>query len=421
MSIANRDKVVIIGGGIVGLLTAYYAAKNGFSTHVVTLREFENSPSWMNAGYLASGFGSPIPEESLSKLLGLVLSSETPVKISPIFFLKNIFPDGWVYQYFKSKEKRESVDFLRAVREICVTGSSLLREFIKESGIEPELNTNGILEVYLNMSKLVEKEKLLNKLRRYFPVNFKMLTSDECLSLEPNLSEKIAGGILYEEDSSVNPAKLMASLTKYLETSGVTRITYARVVSLEVENGRAKAAVTDNGDRIFGEYFVVSAGMGSARILGSIGVRVSLAAGFGYSIMTEPVSAKMNRPVVGGEFRVATSQTSEGNLRASGFFELRESPPKNLDKRYEELAAKAAEYIPLFRRLKIVKKNFGARPCTPHGLPYVGPTRFPNLFICVGHCRLGLTTGAVTAKSLADLLSGKESRYLSLLSPTRTL
>lgn len=417
MSIANGNKVVVVGGGIVGLLTAYYAAKNGFSTHLVTLREFENSPSWMNAGYLASGFGSPIPEESLSKLLGLVLSNKSPVKISPTFFLKNIFPGGWVYEYFKSKEERERVDFLRAVRELSVTGSSLLRELIKETGIEPELNRNGILEVYLNASKLAEKEKLLKNSGRYFPVNFKMLTRDECLSLEPNLSERIAGGILFEEDSSVNPAKLMASLTKYLENSGFTKITYGGVVSLKVGNGRVEAALTDNGDRIFGEYFVVCAGMGSARVLESIGVKVSLAAGFGYSIMTEPVSAKMNRPVVGGEFRVATSQTSEGNLRAAGFFELRESPPKNLDKRYELLAAKAAEYIPFFRRLKIVKKNFGARPCTPHGLPNIGPIRFPNLFICAGHCRLGLTTGPATAKFLADLLSGKRSRYLDLLSP----
>lgn len=417
----DQKELVVVGGGIAGLLIAYYAVKNGFSPHVVMKKDFENLPSWMNAGYLASGFGSPIPEETLPKLFKWVFSRNSPVKVSPDFLLRNILPRGWVYEYFRNKSRREDIEFARVVRELCLSGASSLLQIIEETGIDAEHNGNGLLEVYLSEEKLTEKETLLRKAGEMFKIRFRRLSRDECLAIEPNLSEQVVGGLLFEEDTSLNPGKLMNGLLTYLADEKNVTITYSKVVSFDTEASRVKAARTEDGEIIRGDKFVISAGVESADLLKTLKVKILMAAGYGYAIMTEPAPSLFKRPVVGGEFRVATSQTAAGNLRATGFFELRKSPPKTSDNRFELLHAKAAEYIPLFSRLKVVKKNFGARPCTPHGLPYVGPLHLPNLYLCTGHCRLGLTTGAATAKILIDILSGRDNPYSDFLRPVLTL
>jgi len=417
-SMRSESDFVIIGGGIVGLLTSYYLSTKGYSVKVVTEKDEANTASNANAGYIAASFGHPLPSvESLSNILKMSFARDSPLRISPRFLVKNIQPSSWLSLYLKSSPKRKSDEYLKAVRELCFEGARLLTSIIETNKLDVHLGEKGILEVYLNEKSLETNFRHLREAGGQLRV--RLLSSSACLDAEPNLSKDVAGGVLYERDTYINPVELMASLKSFLGDKLGVKFVQGKAYCFEADSKRVSGVKISDGIVLKGLNYVVCNGAGATSLLSGLGIYLPLSPAYGYTIVTEPSKVRLRKAVVGGEFRVATSQTRDGRLRASGFFELRPEARTVVDKRCETIRDKASLYLPFFRSLEVVEKRYGARPCSPDGLPYVGRTGFDNLFVNVGHCRLGLTTGAATSKLLSDIFEGVDNRFADVLDPAR--
>ncbi len=414
----DRHDVVVIGGGIIGLLTAFMVKRRGLDVIVIAGEDVKKSSSWGNAGYLAAGFGSPIPSaESVSQILKWLISGDTPIKVSPKFFFREITPNGWLIKYLRCSRKISSPEHATIVRKACIEGVGLLKQIIEELKLQTDLRSDGIIEVYLNEGNLIKHIKLLENAKD-LAIDFKHVDRNTCLEEEPLLSKDVVGGILFKEDLSLTPSKLILSLRSTLASQAV-EIIDKEVVKINLNGNSISSVILSNGSVMYGSTYVICAGVKTRKLLSQIGISVPIVPAYGYMLMTEPVDLRLRRPTAGGEFRVAMSQTGEGKLRATGFFELSHSENRPIIERCDTLKRKAAEYIPIFSRLKVEEKWVGARPCTPDGLPIVSRVRYDNLLVAAGHCRLGMTMGASTAKLVADQLMGVENPFSSAFDPIR--
>ncbi|MEM1937683.1 MAG: FAD-dependent oxidoreductase [Candidatus Caldarchaeum sp.] len=397
--------VVVVGGGIVGLLTSFMLKQKGLEVVLAAGKDMTKAASWGNAGYLASGFGSPIPSaESLSQIMKWMMSGESPVKVATSFFLKEISPRGWLTQYLRDSRKTTGLEYALRLRKTCLESVELLKKIIEELNLETDFRSDGILEVYLRSDSL-EKHLQLLEANKELKLDYKFMDRKECLEENSLLSKEIVGGILFKEDMSLTPSKLVLALRSALKQKLAVQIVDEDVVKIDVEDGRVSAMILSGGSSLKAREYVVCAGVQTRHLLSQIGVELPIVPAYGYMVMTEPASDRLSRPTAGGEFRVAMSQTAEGNLRATGFFELSNTSQPPLEERCRYLRQKAAEYVPVFAKLNIIQKWFGARPCTPDGLPVVGRVGYRNLVVAAGHCRLGVTTAASTAKTVADILT----------------
>ena len=415
----ERAEVLVVGGGIIGLITAYFLRKEGAGVLVIAGEDITRGASWNNAGYIAPGYGSPIPSaESIKQLIKWKLSTDTPIKLSTKFILRELLPNGWLINYLKKSRFLNSMEFAKIIRRMSKESACMLDRIITDERLDVEMRKGGVMDVYLSRENLEEHLASLEESKE-LAIQYSYLDKDNCLSHEPLLSKNISGGILFEEDYWINPSKMLLELTRVLKERYNTTIIHKDISSIGIEDDRI-SYVDAGRERYRADYYILACGAYTKDIMAKIGLTIPLAAGFGYAIKTRPSSKRMKKAVVCGDYRIATSQTLDGNLRATGFFELAHLGFKPREERYRYLREKASKYIPLFSEVDIVEKWMGPRPCIPDGLPAVGRIRkYENLLISVGHCRLGLTLSAITAKMIDDLINDRDNEFLDLVSPSR--
>jgi D-amino-acid dehydrogenase len=302
----------------------------------------------------------------------------------------------------------------KLVREMAVESLAILEEIVKSGLIEPEFTKKGTLFVYASQEKLQRHIRDLKEKLGHLSIPYKVLGASECREHEPLLSDRVAGGILFKEDAWVNPSRLLLQMRELLARLGVKIIT-REATRLEVSSGRVI------GVRVDGEYlkaanYVLSIGSHTKQLLSKVGLIIPVAPAWGYTVVLEAASHRIRRPIIIGEKRLAVSQTLDGNIRLSGFFELSPldySPPRS---RYLWLRENASDLLPIAKDLRTVDEWAGARPCTPDGLPIIGRiSTLKNALLAVGHCREGLTLAPATGKMVSEIIrfDAKPDRLLS--------
>jgi D-amino-acid dehydrogenase len=185
--------------------------------------------------------------------------------------------------------------------------------------------------------------------------------------------------------------------------------------------GRITAAATSQGE-LAADEFVVAAGAWSAEIVRSLGRRLLLQGGKGYSF-TLPTPAQLPRLCsVLSEAHVAVTPMGS-SLRIGGTMEFAGLDRSISERRTRTIAAAAAQYFPSLRAQDIaqVRPWAGLRPCSPDGLPYIGRfAPYSNLCVAAGHAMLGISLAPITGQLVSQVLTGEQPRIaLEPLSPRR--
>lgn len=412
-----RHHIIVIGGGVVGLFCAYFLLRRQFEVTVLAGRDPRRAASWGNAGYLAAGFGpSHPPPKSLLTLARWALSPSSHVRASLRFMIGEIMPGGWLWEFLRGGRQGEGRP-LGLLRQLCVRGVELFKAIVRREQLELELREEGLLEVFRDEKKLTAAKLGAQELRR-LGARIRELSAEECLNMEPCLSREITGGLLYEEDAWANPQRTLLELRRLVTRSG-GELLEEEAVLLDV-NARRIERVRTERRRLRAESVVLAAGARSSALLRALNLRPLVAAARGYGIICTPSEERLARPVMCGDLRIATSQLGDGRLKATASFELDSEGSPGRPGRHEQIAKEAGLYLPPFTRARIEERWVGYRPCTPDGFPLVGrSTKIENLLMATGHCRLGLTTAAVTGELLAKALAGEEDELLRALSPSR--
>ncbi len=405
--------VAIIGGGVIGLTSAYQLARDGAEVTLIDARATGRGASELNAGWVCPADAAPVPAPGMvSQALRWMLRSDSPLYIRPSLdpsFLSFMFR---MWRHCNAADHRAGT---AALLELT-TGAMERLDGYQADGIDFEMHADGLLMVFLSARKLDEHGANLDLVASYgLPPT--VLIGDSVRAQEPALGEAVIGGIRFPAERHLDPAALARGLHRRCLELGVEIVEHAVVDGVEWRGTRA-TAVSAGTRRFAAEAFLLAAGTWSGPLSKLFGVGLPVRPGKGYSVDVPALG--LRSPVYLSEARVAVTPL-DTKLRLAGTMEF-----GGFDERVDRARVGAIRRAPraYFRDWSMtVEPQFGAamRPMTPDGLPIIGHLGgLPNVYVSTGHAMLGLTLAPSTAAAIAELmLAGHRSPVLEPFSADR--
>lgn len=406
-------RVVIVGGGIIGLLAGHYLVDKGAAVTVIERDRLGAACSSGNAGWISPSICHPLPAPGLrSKSLRWMFRSDSPLYIKP-----SAVPRMWPF-LLRFWAHCNQADFARGGRAMAALGADTMELYddLEADGVEFEWHGDGLLMVFGTAADLADQQRLLEQFE-YGP--YEVLTGDEALAREPALAPRVAGAIHILPERVVRPEAVCAATAERLRESGAELVEDTTVDGLRVEAGRCRAAQTAAGE-IEADLFLLATGAEASALSSACGHPLPLQAGKGYSVtVTEP------RTIVRHPLYLFTSKVGvtpfESAIRVAGTMEL-SGINLHLDPRRLAALERAANAdVPGVLEGGARTPWVGMRPITPDGLPILGRLEgIDNLFVATGHQMMGVTLAPATGKVMAELmLEGSSSVDLEPFSPSR--
>jgi D-amino-acid dehydrogenase len=414
-------RVVVVGGGVVGLSAAWFLLKAGADVTVITEHEFGEGASAVNAGWIAPALSGPVPAPGvLSGSLRWMLRPDSPFYARPRLdpgFLR------WLLEFRAHCNARAYGAGLDAMAELNRQTMTLYDE-LRADGLAFDEHRTGLLMAYRH-AKDADHEIAASGWFGRFGIGEPVTGRPQ--DLEPALADDIGGAYLLPSERHLDPRTLTAALAGGVGSRGGRLLTGTRVV--RVEPGRTSgvgsvgtpvATVVGETGRWPADGVVVAAGAWTPRLLRDFHARIPIIGGKGYALDFEPVPVALRRPVYLHDDRVAGSPY-EGRLRLSGTMELTGLDVSVSRRRVDAIARAAARH---FRGWPADARPFrvssGLRPLTPDGLPVIGPIPgAPGVWVASGHSMLGVTLGPATGHALAAAMTGKSPALLRPFDPAR--
>jgi D-amino-acid dehydrogenase len=412
------SKAIIIGGGVIGLFSAYYLHKSGWEVDVLEQGDLSDNCSFGNAGMITPSHFVPLASPGMVEQgIRWMFNSKSPFYVKPSLNPELI---GWGLKFLKSATKKHAERSAGGLRDISVFSKALYHEFEKEAGIDFGLRDNGILALFKS-PKVKEEELHMVEKAVNLGLDFQYLTPDECQKLQPDIELDILGAVHYRCDSHMYPNQLMKGLVKYLEAEGVRIHRYTEVIRINHDAGKITSFSTKDKD-FTGDAYLISGGSWSPGIAKLAGISIPLMPGKGYSFMVHDPIKPMTIPSILCEARVAVTPMN-GSIRFGGTMEIGKLNKQININRVKGIVESVPKYFPDFKLAVPEQKDtwFGFRPVSPDGLPYIGMSgKYKNLAIATGHAMIGLALGPATGKLIAEAFNGeKASMDIGMFAPGR--
>jgi D-amino-acid dehydrogenase len=406
--ITGMKQTVIIGGGLIGLSTAFALHQRG----VPNITVIESGPgahgaSVVNAGWIVPAHSDPVPAPGLVRQsLRWMTKSDSPLYIKPGAMADPQFAK-WMYQFWRACNE---TNYRHAIASMAAlnTHTFALFDAYKAVGVEFEMHASGLVCAFLSAANL---ERELDHLTHYKDLGLnvpEVKWGRGAQELEPALSSNVNGAFQIQSERHIRPESLTDGLTNWLRTAGVTIQTNTTVVGIDMAAGSVQAVEATSG-RFETDHVVIAAGARSAAIARMAGVTIPLQGGKGYSIDYADPPTKPAHPISVYESHMAITPT-EAYTRLAGTMEL---SGINSVVRSERVAA-LARGARLFLRgwsgeVGDGVVGSGLRPMTPDGMPIIGMAPgYRNLAISTGHQMLGLTLAPASAHYLGALVTTAE-------------
>ncbi|WP_299117778.1 FAD-binding oxidoreductase [uncultured Winogradskyella sp.] len=410
--------VVIIGGGIIGLSSAYYLHKSGCKVTVVDKSNFTNGASYVNSGYITPSHFVPLSQPGIiTKGLKWMLNPASPFYVKPrldIDFLK------WVYA-FKKSAKASKVE---KATPILIDFNVLSRELYKEMKVSGDFDFHyerkGLLMCYQS-NKAGEEEWKVGQRAIKEGLKVENLSPSEVKSLEPNADLNIKGAVYFHSDAHMTPNDFMRDMIGFLKSEGVEFFANEEVLDIEITSNSISKIIT-NKQKFVADEVVIAAGSWSQKLSKKLGIKIPLQAGKGYSINVEEPTG-ITIPAILSEAKVAVTPM-DGFTRFGGTMEIAGINNTINPVRVNAIAKAAKNYYSSLDDIKSETLNsakYGLRPCSPDGLPYIGKSsKCKNLTIATGHAMMGWSLGPATGKIVSEIIQDKKTSLdMNLFHPDR--
>jgi D-amino-acid dehydrogenase len=410
------ERVAVVGAGMVGLSTAWFLQEHGVEVVVLDRQGVAAGSSWGNAGWLTPGIATPLPEPAVLRYgLRAVLSPSSPVYVPPSAdprFLR--FVTGFA-RHSTMRAWKRAMGSLVPVNDLSLESFDLLRA----GGVDAD--TREARSFLASYRTEVERATLLEEIEHIHAagqaIEFEALTGDQARAVEPSLSDEVGAAILLKGQRFVDPGGYVHALADSVRARG-GKILDAATVGDIVDTGSGVVVTTAEGSVEQFDAAVLATGAWLGRLARRFGVKRVVQAGRGYSFSVA-VDHVPNGPVYFPAQRVACTPIGD-RLRVAGMMEFRK-PEAALDRRRIEAIAEAAR--PLLRGADLDHRRdewVGSRPCTADGLPLIGATASPRVYVAGGHGMWGITLGPVTGRLLAQaMVTGTQVDQLRPFDPLR--
>jgi D-amino-acid dehydrogenase len=409
-------EVAVVGAGMVGLATAWFLQEAGVRVTVYERDTLGAGASWGNAGWLTPALTAPLPEPAVLRYgLRAVLSPRSPVYLplradrSLLRFLTGFLAHSttrrWrtgMAAYVPLNERAlEAFDVLAAGGVLAPTHPA--RPFL--ACFTAERQAAGLL---------AELEAIGDAGQ---DVSFHPVTGWRARAMEPALTDRVGAAVQVFDQRYVHPPEYVRSLGQGVRARGGEVVEGVGVTAVEHERDGV-TVVTTTGERQRHDAVVLATGAALAELAGRFGVRHPVQAGRGYSFSV-PAEQLPRGPLYFPVQRVACTPLG-GRLRVAGMMEFRR-PGDPLDPR--RIAAVVDAVRPFLSGVDLDDRRnewVGSRPCTADGLPLIGATASPRVFVAGGHGMWGIALGPVTGQLLAQtVLKGETPPELAPFDPLR--
>lgn len=414
----NHTQVIIIGGGVIGICTAYYLWKEGVSVTVIEKEDVGSGCSFGNAGYVSPSHFIPLASPGIiAKGLRWMLNPVSPFYIKPRLSADLI---SWVWKFRGAASPVRASRAMPVLANMNLASAGLYKELANVNGLDFGFKNNGLFMLY-NTDK-GEKEELetASKAKR-IGIEARPLSREEINKLDPGIRTHARGGVYYPQDCHMEPARFVQGLGKYIEQNGVKILSSTTVLGFEKSNGRITAVRTSGGD-VSAEEIVLAGGSWSPGIVQDLHIKLPVQPAKGYSVTIEKPPRKMSIPAILAEAKVAITPMGE-KLRFAGTLELAGHDLSINTRRVHAILNAVPRYLSDINPADYmsIQPWAGLRPCSPDGLPFIGRfTEFSNLIAATGHAMLGLSLGPITGKLVSEVITRKPPTInLDLLQPDR--
>ena len=406
-------RTVVIGGGVVGLACAYGLRRRGYEVTIVDAQAPGAGASEGNAGWITPSLSMPVPAPGMvGTSLRWMARSDSPLYIKPTLDPRRI---SWLVKLLRNcTERRYSAGLAATVRLNSKTFD--LFDELEADGVEFEMHRAGLLFCFLDA---VNSTHVLTDIDRAADLGYKpvLLDADEVIEMEPEVTSDVKAGIYLEQERQVRPESLVTGYLKRLLDEGADVRVATQIGGFEYSQGRIVGA--RNGDEVIeGDEFVIAAGAHSGRLARTLGCRVPIEAGKGYSVHHEPAPVSFSHALYLYEARVGAT-SFDGAVRFAGTMEFSGINDRLEPKRVAAISAAAERYLERWPEDTDGRAWAGMRPMTPDGLPVIGRIA-PNVTIASGHSMLGVTLAPVTGELVAGLVTdGETPEVLRPFDPSR--
>jgi glycine oxidase len=340
---------IIVGAGLIGMLTASELASAGVRVTLVEKTRPARESSWAGGGIL-----------------------------SPLY--------PWRYN--------QPVNALAQLSQQRYP--AFCRQLFADTGIDPQCEPSGLLITD------IDDESAVERWREQFGISLEWLSADQARQTEPQLGIEPLRSAWLPDVAQVRNPRLVQSLLARVEQQGVEVRSDCPVLEWQTAGDRVSAVVTPQGELV-ADHYVVASGAWSGGLLKAAGIDLPIQPVRGQMILFQGPPGLLSRITL-HQGRYAIPRR-DGHVLFGSTLEYTGFVKQTTDAAREELTRAAFELIPALADLPLVKHWAGLRPGSPEGTPVIGPhPELTNLFVNTGHFRNGVVLGLASAQLLADLL-----------------
>jgi len=322
---------------------------------------------------------------------------------------------SWGLRFLLECLPRRTLRNTRAALALASYSREELKSLRRDTGILYDSSTPGILHLYEERREFDRAQMQVEWLRGQ-GVEIEAKTREECVSIEPALSNsaiQIAGGLYAPSDESGDAQLFTKNLAGLCRGQGVAFRFNVCARRIEAARGTIERVVIDDEEGIEesvrADAYVVALGSYSPLMLNPVGAGVAVYPVKGYSI-TLPLESSDQAPRLSltDHSRKIVFSRLGNRLRVAGTAELNGYNTEINEIRCQALVRRTFEWFPKAGRADEAQFWTGLRPATPGNIPFIGRTRYTNLFINTGHGTLGWTLACGSGRALADIVSGRK-------------
>ncbi len=423
----------IIGGGIIGLSTAYYLQQEGWEVTIIDRGDGTDGCSFGSMGYLSPSHFAPLAQPGvISQGILWMFKQKSPFYVRPA--LNGDLID-WGLKFVKACNAGHLQRSARPMAELLLLSRDLTAAWQQGGEMHFEYEQKGCIN-YFQTAKYELGELENVRIGHELGLKIDLLDRAQCQALEPELPPDVRGGAWYKDDAMLYPNELMRQLSSLLQKRGVKIIYNAEVVGIQKEKGkiaslqyqstnlrppstvhRPPATVHHRSDLV-----VLAAGSWSKPLAKMAGESLSIMPGKGYSMTVDVAHQSLRHPCILLEAKVAISPWAN-RLRIGSTMEIGAINDQILFPRVQGILEAVPRFFPGYANdpafqelanLDTLKQKmrekvwFGFRPLSADGLPYIGfAKKTDNLMIATGHAMLGLSMAAATGKLVSEMAGGK--------------
>lgn len=407
-------KIIVLGAGVVGTTSAWFLSKAGHEVTVVDRQAGAGlETSFANGGQISVSHAVPWANPAAPAMTLRWLLKED----APLLFRMRLDPLQWRWclRFLLECMPQRTAANIKQIVTLGLHSRAVLRELHKETGISYDHLEKGILTFYTDQAAF-DAAQAPARLVREHGCELRMLSPDEAIAIEPALRharQRIVGASLAPADESGDAFKFTSGLAQMAAQRGV-EFRYGTRVTRLVASGDAIAgiAVSDSAGKactLSADAYLVALGSFSTALLRPLGVDLLVYPAKGYSV-TFPVEypeLAYSVSLTDDARKLVFSRLGE-RLRIAGTAELGSSDTGLNPVRCEAIVRRTLELFPGIARREKAEFWAGLRPSTPSNVPYIGKTKFRNLYLNTGHGTLGWTQSCGSGHAIGEIVSGRD-------------